>query len=222
MDRFPFIVIEGLDGSGKTTLRKGLYRLLEDLYGVTPLAVLTTNWLDPYVAADLAEGKYTPTPTNRDRYLAALAADKRATVEILITPSLPVRPVIADRWLLSELAFFHVKHGQDPQLTYAELAAEIDPVPDLTLILDAATSTSMERAASRAAGDSVREDWDVDHVQTTVRDTYRAITADPAGFPKIGPTLRIDASQSRAAVLADAWTALLERGLTPDLAGSPR
>ncbi|AXI78560.1 dTMP kinase [Peterkaempfera bronchialis] len=222
MDTFPFVVIEGLDGSGKTTLRKGLFRLFDNLYGVTPLSVLTTNWLDPEVAADLVDGKYAPTEANRDRYLAALRADKQATVERLIAPSLPLRPVIADRWLLSELAFFQVKHGQAPADTYAELAGAIDLVPDLTLILEAATSTSMQRAASRGAGDAVRDDWDVVDVQTSVRATYQAITGNPVAFPKIGPTVRIDAAQPRADVLADAWRALLERGLTPDPEGSIR
>jgi dTMP kinase len=102
MNRFPFIVVEGLDGTGKTTLRKGLFRLFEGLYRITPLAVLTTNFLDASAAADLVEGKYRPTTTNRDRYLAALAADKHATATRLIGTSLPSRPVIADRWLLSE------------------------------------------------------------------------------------------------------------------------
>ncbi|MGW3183808.1 dTMP kinase [Kitasatospora sp. NPDC001119] len=222
MDQYPFVVIEGLDGSGKTTLRKGLFRLFDNLYGVTPLSVLTTNFLAPEVAADLVDGKYTPTEANRERYLEALRADKQATVERLIAPALSQRPVIADRWLLSELAFFQVKHGQTPQTTYGALADAIDLVPDLTLILDAPTCTTMQRAASRSAGDSVRDDWDVDHVQTIVRVTYRAITASPAAFPKIGPTVTIDANQSRADVLANAWTALLERGLTPDLEGSTR
>ncbi|MFQ6196978.1 dTMP kinase [Streptomyces sp. NPDC000405] len=210
-------MVEGLDGSGKTTLRKGLFRLFENLYGITPLAVLTTNWLAPQAAADLVEGKYRPAPGNRDRYLAALRADKEASVRRLIAPSLSARPVIADRWLISELAFFAVKHGQPPKETYAQLADAIDVPPSLTIVLETATEQSMARAAGRTGGDDVRKDWDVLDVQARVRDTIAEILSSPSAFPKIGPTVRIDASQDRAAVLRDAWDALAERQLTPAL-----
>ncbi|MFF5273752.1 hypothetical protein [Streptomyces sp. NPDC000133] len=96
MNRHPFVAVEGQDGTGKTTLRKGLFRLHEGLFEVTPLAVLTTNFLDPGVALDLVEGKYQPTSGNQYRYLAALASDKQSTADRLVTPALPARPVIAD------------------------------------------------------------------------------------------------------------------------------
>ncbi|MDT0453757.1 dTMP kinase [Streptomyces hesseae] len=217
MNVFPFIVVEGLDGSGKTTLRKGLFRLFEHLYGVTPLAVLTTNWLAPEAAPDLVEGKYRPAPENRDRYLAALRADKQASVTRLIVPSLAARPVIADRWLISELAFFAVKHDQPPMETYAKLADAIDVTPSLTIVLETATEQSMARAAGRTGGEDVRKDWDVIDVQARVREAIAEILSCPSAFPKIGPTARIDASQERAAVLRDAWDALAGHNLTPAL-----
>ncbi|MEU0216568.1 thymidylate kinase, partial [Streptomyces sp. NPDC006265] len=173
MDRNPFIVIEGLDGTGKTTLRKGLFRLFEGLFRITPLAALTTNFLDAAVAGDLVDGKYQPTAENEYRYLAALAADKQATAR-LIAASLAVRPVIVDRWLLSELAFFSVKHGRPPKETYAVLTEELGVVPDLTLVLDITPEAAMERAAARS-GDATRPDWDVLDIQARVREVYQAV-----------------------------------------------
>ncbi len=210
------VVVEGLDGTGKTTLRKGLFRLIESLYGVTPLSILTTNWLDPDVAADLEEGKYRSGAANRDRYLAALRADKRASVEQLVLPTLPYRPVIADRWLLSELAFFAVKHDTPAKETYAALEGAIDVTADLTLLLENSPEAAMARAASRS-GDAVRADWDVLDVQTRVHRTYDEVAVDPSAFPKLGPIVRIDAAQDRAGVLADAWSALREHQLLPAL-----
>ncbi|MEW1719742.1 thymidylate kinase [Streptomyces sp. NPDC093109] len=215
MNRYPFIVVEGLDGTGKTTLRKGLFRLFEGLYGVTPLAVLTTNFLDASAAEDLVDGKYQPSSGNRDRYLAALAADKHATATRLIGPSLPGRPVIADRWLLSELAFFAVKHGVPPKDTYPGLTESLEIVPDLTLVLDITAEVAMDRAAARS-GDATRPDWDVLGIQARVREIYRTVTEAPAAFPALGPVVRINAAQDRATVLHTAWRALDERGLMPD------
>ncbi|MFJ3824974.1 nucleoside/nucleotide kinase family protein [Streptomyces nodosus] len=217
MDRYPFVVVEGLDGTGKTTLRKGLFRLFEGLYRVTPLAVLTTNFLDTAVACDLVEGKYQPTGDNQLRYLAALAADKQATTR-LITPSLPMRPVIADRWLLSELAFFAVKHDRTPKETYAVLTERPGVVPDLTLVLDITPEAAMERAAARS-GDATRADWDVLDIQARVREVYQTVTDEPGAFPALGPVVRIYAAQARATVLHTAWQALDQHGLLPDPQG---
>ncbi|MFD7866013.1 dTMP kinase [Streptomyces sp. NPDC059783] len=219
MDRYPFIVVEGLDGTGKTTLRKGLFRLFEGLFRVTPLAVLTTNFLDPDVALDLVEGKYQPTVENRDRYLAALAADKQATADRLIAPCLPARPVIADRWLLSELAFFMVKHDRAPKETYAQLTERLRLVPDLTFVLDITPETAMERAADRS-GDATRPDWDVMGIQSRVREVYQSVAGAPAAFPALGKVVRIDAAQDRATVLHTAWQALAQYSLLPDFEGT--
>ncbi|MBV7668341.1 thymidylate kinase [Streptomyces halstedii] len=217
MDRHPFIVVEGLDGTGKTTLRKGLFRLFEGLFRITPLAALTTNFLHAAVAGDLVDGKYRPTEENQHRYLAALAADKQATAR-LIAASLPVRPVIVDRWLLSELAFFSVKHGRSPKETHAVLTEGLGVVPDLTLVLDITPEAAMERAAARS-GDATRPDWDVLDIQARVRKVYQTVTEEPGVFPALGRVVRIDAAQDRATVLHTAWQALDQYGLLPEPLG---
>ncbi|MER5985761.1 thymidylate kinase [Streptomyces sp. NPDC001787] len=214
--RFPLIVLEGGDGAGKTTLRKGLFRLIEGLYGVTPLSVLTTNYLDEDVAGDLVEGKYHPGEANRERYLAALGADKRATVQRLILPALPWRPVIADRWIISELAFFAVKHAMAPERTYAALADAVGVGADITLLLETTARTALDRAASRA-DDAARQDWDTLPVQERVHAVHRQIADSPDDFALLGPLVRIDASADRPTVLNAAWDALRERRLLPAL-----
>ncbi|MFJ7904025.1 dTMP kinase [Streptomyces sp. NPDC096198] len=212
--RYPFIVVEGLDGTGKTTLRKGLFRLWEGLYGVTPLCVLTTNFLASDRAAAIIGGKYGPNAGNRDAYLSAVAADKRATLDRVVLPHRPVRPVIADRWLLSELAFFAVKHGMSVSETYEALASQLTLAPDVTLVLDLEIDTSMSRAQARQ-GDAVRADWDVHDIQSRVRETYEAVVTKPDGFPLLGDVVRLDARRPRSEVLLAAWDVLRERRLVP-------
>ncbi|MFI0219896.1 dTMP kinase [Streptomyces lydicus] len=213
MNRYPFIAIEGLDGTGKTTLRKGLFRLFQGLAGTTPLPVLTTNYLVPEFAGDLIRGKYHPDETNRDTYLRALGADKKATTTRLVLPSLPHRPVIVDRWLLSEMAFFSVKHGQAPGTTYAALADACPLSPDLTLILDIEPEAALRRTAVRE-GDSTRADWDSLDVQTRIRRIYQDTATKADLYPQLGPITVINADTDRADILHQAWTALDEHGLT--------
>ncbi len=212
--RYPFIAVEGLDGTGKTTLRKGLFRLWEGLFQVTPLCVLTTNFLAPERAGEIVEGKYQPSGRNRAAYLDAIVADKNRTLELLVRPQRLARPVIADRWLLSELAFFAVKHGASATDTYKSLAAGLAEGPDVTLVLELSAADSMRRAKDRA-GDAVRADWDVHDVQTAVQAVYAEVTASPEAFPLLGTVVRIDAGQPVAEVLGAAWAALDHLGLTP-------
>ncbi|MFJ9693142.1 dTMP kinase [Kitasatospora sp. NPDC101183] len=215
-NRYPFIAIEGLDGTGKTTLRKGLFQLWQGLFDTAPLCVLTTNFLSPEHAGQIVDGKYRPSPENRAAYLSAIVADKNATVRQLVEPQRRARPVIADRWLLSELAFFAVKHGARAQDTYKALAEELADGPDATLVLELPAADSMSRAKDRA-GDAVRADWDVHHVQSAVHEVYAEVTGSPQSFPLLGTVVPLDAGATPAEVLGSAWAALERLGLIPGL-----
>ncbi|MFH8380138.1 dTMP kinase [Kitasatospora sp. NPDC018058] len=214
-NRYPFIAIEGLDGTGKTTLRKGLFQLWQCLFDTAPLCVLTTNFLSPEYAGQIVEGKYRPSAANRQAYLSAIVADKTATLQ-LVESQRRARPVIADRWLLSELAFFAVKHGARAEDTYKALAEGLMEGPDATLVLELPATDSMLRAKDRA-GDAVRADWDVHHVQSAVQEVYAEVTGSPQSFPLLGTVVRLDASATPAQVLGSAWTALEHLGLIPGL-----
>lgn len=107
----------------------------------------------------MVEGKYQPSADSQYRYLAALAADKQATATRLIAPSLPARLVIADRWLLSELAFFAVKHDRSPKETYSHLTEHLGVIPDLTLLLHLTRAREAPRtmaAAGQCSGGGFR------------------------------------------------------------------
>ncbi|WP_034088326.1 dTMP kinase [Streptacidiphilus albus] len=214
--RYPFIAVEGLDGTGKTTLRKGLFRLWQGLFRTTPLCVLTTNFLAPDEAGAIVEGKYRPSAENGAAYLAAIVADKKNTLDQLVRPQRTARPVIADRWLLSEMAFFAVKHGAKSAETYQALAAGLSEGPDVTLVLELPAADSMDRAKDRS-GDAVRPDWDVHHVQAAVQKVYAEVTGAPESFPLLGTVVRLDAGLPAAQVLAAAWNTLEHLGLMPAL-----
>ncbi|RMI37521.1 thymidylate kinase [Actinomadura harenae] len=214
MNRHPFIAIEGLDGTGKTTLRKGLFRLWQGLFDVAPLCLLTTNFLSAEHAGQIVEGKYQPSADNRAAYLSAIIADKNETLQRLVRPQRRARPVIADRWLLSDLAFFAVKHDARPQDVYGTLAEGLVDGPDATLLLELSPNDSMRRARSRT-GDAVREGWDVHDVQSGIRDAHAEVISSSGSFPLLGTVVRLDATGTPAEVLHSAWTSLEGLGLIP-------
>lgn len=209
---FPFVVIEGLDGSGKTTLRKGLFRLVKLLAGGDCLDILTTNYLLPDRVAALVAGKYDSQPGEVDEYLDALVADKLATQAQLLEPALRTRPVLADRWLLSELSFFAAKHQMGPDETYRRFGEALTRAADMTLVLTVPMEVSMDRAGRRP-GEATRADWDVTDVQSAVALTLSEVIGRPSDFPLLGKVVELDASRTPADVLRQAWDALADERL---------
>src|SRR5918995_401954 len=112
-----FVVFEGADGSGKTTLREhGLSRLRAR--NVDALTVPQVSWLDPCAAAVITAsrfrqgaGLYRPTqPAVTD----AVVRDKEALTQRLVEPQLSRRHVLGDRHVASDLVYHDVLFGIDP------------------------------------------------------------------------------------------------------------
>jgi dTMP kinase len=204
MQHGKFLVLEGIDGSGKTSLRKALFRLIARITGCTPLALPTTNYLDPAVATTLVRGKYAPQVIYLDAYLNALNRDNRLSFEQLIAPALSSRWVIADRWLFSEVVFMDLKYGLNPRESYERLSTGLTRGADLTLLLDADPTVTVERTAQRR-GDSTRKDWDILPVQQRAREVFAGFVDEAQHYPLMGKLARLDASASRADLLLRAW-----------------
>lgn len=209
--RFPFVAIEGLDGTGKTTLRKGIFRLWSGVGNVTPLCVLGTNHLDVTAAKTLLRGKYSPGSVSLTAYLDAVVADKEATLEQLVRPNLEHRPVICDRWILSDLAFLEARFGLAPLESYTSLQGRISRAPDLTFFLELAPESAVARSSARQ-GDATRGDWDRIDVQERVLRAYETIVDEADLYPAVGEVVRLDASVQPWRVLHQAWEALTDRG----------
>ena len=156
-----FIVIEGLEGAGKTTARDLLVDVLHQ-HGVsdivfsrepggTPLAealrVLIKEGVDGEAITDKAE-------------LLMLYAARVQLVDTLIKPALARGAwVIGDRHDLSSRAYQGGGRGFDPQLM-ASLRQTVlgDFAPDLTLYLDVTPETGLQRARSRGALDRIEQE----------------------------------------------------------------
>lgn len=191
-----FLVLEGPEGAGKTTLVAGMAQRLRALGqdpllvrepGGTPLAeAIRASLLDPVLDHD--------GPTEL-LYFATARAD---LVGRVIRPALAAgRVVISDRFSLSTEAYQIGGRGVRPELVRdVNLIATQGLQPDLTLVLDLSPEEGARRQA-RAGKTADRMEREDDAFHRRVAEWYREAA---------GPGIRhLDASRAAADVLASAW-----------------
>ncbi len=198
-----FIVIEGLEGAGKTTARDAVVAVLheqgiDDVVftrepGGTPLAeqlrVLVKQGIDGEQVTDKAE-------------LLMLYAARVQLVDNVIKPALARGAwVVGDRHDLSSLAYQGGGRGLDTQLmTTLRDAVLGDFRPDLTLYLDVTPEIGLQRARARGELDRIEQE-SLRFFERT-RERYLALAAaDPS-------IVTIDATQNIADVTASLNAAL--------------
>lgn len=187
-----FIVIEGLEGAGKTTARDAIVAVLheqgiDDVIftrepGGTPLAeqlrVLVKQGIEGEQVTDKAE-------------LLMLYAARVQLVENVIKPALARGAwVIGDRHDLSSQAYQGGGRGLDTQLmTTLRDAVLGDFRPDLTLYLDVTPEIGLQRARARGELDRIEQE-SLRFFERT-RERYLALAAADSSITTIDATQNI-------------------------------
>jgi dTMP kinase len=190
MQRGLFIVIEGIDGTGKSTQAR---HLAEWLVAHGREVVLSREPTDgPWGAqlrASAATGRLSP-----EDELQYFLNDRRQHVAETISPALAAgKVVILDRYYFSTMAYQGAR-GFDPA-EIRRLNEQFAPVPDLLLILDIDVNMALQRIGSR--GDSANEFEQRENLQRcreiflSLKDEPFTRVIDSSGTPdEVGARLR--------------------------------
>lgn len=150
MSRPFFIVIEGIDGTGKSTQVR---RLAEWLRGKGHEVVTSREPTSGPWGTKLRESASTGRLSPEDE-LQYFLNDRRQHVEELISPSLAAgKIVILDRYYFSTMAYQGARGFDSTEIRRKNEA--FAPVPDLLLILDLDVSDALSRIGAR--GDTANE-----------------------------------------------------------------
>ncbi|HEU4829062.1 MAG TPA: dTMP kinase [Gemmatimonadales bacterium] len=196
-----FLVLEGPEGAGKTTLAAALIERIRSL-GLDPVAVREPGGTPP---AEHARRALLDPESRLEPHVELLfvAAARAHLVQSIIRPALAAgRIVVSDRYDLSTVAYQGAGRGLP-----AETVAAVNQVatgglrPDLTLVLDVPPAVGIGR--QQEAGKSRdRFEREGRGFHERVYQAYRTAR---------GPGVRqIDGTGSPEAVLSAAWSALAD------------
>jgi dTMP kinase len=147
VNRGAFIVLEGLDGTGKSTQ---LARLAKRLAATGREVVTTREPYDCPPGRKIRELAQRHAPVAPAEELALFVAQRRIHVRELVAPALARGAlVLSDRYFLSTVAYQGAR-GLDPAQLLAESEAEF-PLPDLALLLVLSPAAGLARVAARGA-----------------------------------------------------------------------
>ena len=192
-----FLVVEGAEGAGKSTLSAALADRMRGL-GLDPVLVREPGGTP---AAEAVRAAFLD-PANRfapNTELLYICAARAHLVQEIIRPALEAgRPVVSDRYEMSTMAYQAAGRGLDP-----DTAARVNRVatgglrPHLTLVLDIPPEEGLRRHRAGAKAHDRLEQEDAEF-HRRVAAAYLAATGDGVRH--------LDALASPAAVLEAAWT----------------
>ncbi|MFG1225269.1 dTMP kinase [Xanthobacter wiegelii] len=145
----PFISFEGIDGSGKTTLRDLMLRELLDA-GQTATSVGQNSWLVPKAATTILLARERGKKYQPDELIASYVQDKTQHYRSNVAFLRKFGTVISDRFYVSDIVYMNVLHGIDMH-EMLERFLNIDTImwPEQIFFINVDAKKTEERIAKR-------------------------------------------------------------------------
>ena len=196
-----FIVIEGIDGTGKSTLARRLRNRIELHLNVPD--VFTTREPGSSIENIIREMFKRPEGPPSSEFMSVMfTADRLLHMDQKVLPALKLGTwVISDRHKLSTLVYQTHMGAKEEELRI--LCGIPQPDPDLTIVLDADPEVTRERMLKR------NETLDAYESRMDKQRAMRKMYAENAGA--FGPGVVIDASGNEEQTLDLAFRAVAER-----------
>lgn len=201
-DAAPFIVVEGINGGGKSTLISGLAQWL----AISNISHRCTREpggtpVGQKLRKILLESEE---PLCHESELFLFLADRAQHVQTLIRPTLNAgTTIVCDRFIYSTIAFQGYGRGLDrSRLLDLNRIATSDLRPDLVILLDLPVEEALRRARARGGGESAERDgFELEEIafHQRVREGFLALADE---LPE--PFLVLDANQSTETLLGEA------------------
>jgi len=200
------VVLEGPEGSGKSTLHRSLIERVRAA-GADPVSVREPGGT-PAAEALRTELLDTERPWTAEQELLYVTTARADTMTRIVRPALEGgRLVISDRYEMSTRAYQGAGRGVDGEFLEAvNRAATGGVVPDLTIVLDITAEAGMERLRSTGRYRN-RLDLETLEFHRRVSEYYRG-----ANGPGI---MHLDATEHPTALLDASFRAI--RALRPDM-----
>jgi dTMP kinase len=146
-----FIALEGIDGAGKTTLRKHLAGVAR-ARGIDLLNTMHLAWLRPEDAETItAVRRRRPQPRPAEQVLRAYVADKESLADSIIRPHLQYRHVLSDRYIASDMVYTEMDAGIAGDALYEAYCSGRVEWPDVVVFVDTPPEVACQRM--QAAGE---------------------------------------------------------------------
>ncbi|MCS3605439.1 dTMP kinase [Erwinia rhapontici] len=201
-----FIVIEGLEGAGKTTARDAVVSELQR-HGINDIVFTREPGGTPLAEKlrELIKQGINDEPITDQAELLMLYAARVQLVENVIKPALARGAwVVGDRHDLSSQAYQGGGRGMDSGLMRSLKQAVLgDFSPDLTLYLDVTPEIGLQRARARGALDRIEQESLNFFIRT--RDRYLALAAADTRIKTVDATQSLEQVTVSLRQTLDQW-----------------